>query len=254
MTGTSTNTTAGTLTGRRLLLAAAAAITGATVTGTVTATLVQALAPSWASDLNHLAPVVITAVYAGVIVALLAVLGRTVTQRQQWLGLRPTTPRAIALGLSVWAGAYLIAAALYLVLTPAGASLPEAIELLAAVGADNGRLHGASAGLTAIILIRILALSPLAEELFFRGALFTWLRPRIGATWTILLTGTAFGLIHQAPLFLPLAITVGIAASWIREQTGSTWVTVIAHGVQSLIVVLASLIGTGWDTPPLLGQ
>jgi hypothetical protein len=34
----------------------------------------------------------------------------------------------------------------------------------------------------------------------------------------------------------------------------STWVTVIAHGVQSLIVVLASLISTGWDTPPLLGQ
>lgn len=251
---TGTDTTPGALTGRRLLLGLAAAIIGATVTGTVTATLARALAPSWASDLNRLAPVVITAVYAAVIVALLVVLGRTATQRQQWLGLRPTTPRAIALGLTVWAAAYLIAAALYLALTPTGASLPKAIELLAAVGADDGRLHGASAGLTAIILIRILVLSPLAEELLFRGALYTWLRPRIGAKWTILLTGVAFGLSHRAPLFLPLAITVGIAAGWIRERTGSTWVTVIAHSVQSLIVVLASLIGTGWDTPPLLGQ
>ncbi|HLL67824.1 MAG TPA: CPBP family intramembrane glutamic endopeptidase [Micromonosporaceae bacterium] len=251
---TGTDTAPNTLAGRRLLLGLAAAIVGAAVVGTATATLAQALAPSWASDLNHLAPVVIAAVYATVIVALLAVLGRTSTQRQHWLGLRPTTPRAAVLGLTAWAAAYLVAAAVYLALTPTGASLPEAIELLAAVGADNGRLHDASTGLTAVILIRILVLSPLAEELLFRGALFTWLRTRIGPTWTILLTGVAFGLIHQAPLFLPLAITVGIAAGWIRERTGSTWVTVIAHSVQSLIVVLASLIGTGWDTPPLLGQ
>jgi membrane protease YdiL (CAAX protease family) len=249
-----TETTPRALTGRRFLIGLAAAIVGAAVTGFVTATLTKALAPSWAADLNRLAPVVITSVYAAVIVALLATLGRTGTQRRQWLALRPATLRSIALSLTVWASAYLVAAVLYLALTPTGASLPKAIELLAAVGADNGRLHGASFGLTAIILIRILVLSPLAEELLFRGALFTWLRPRLGATWTILLTGVAFGLIHQTPLFLPLAISVGIAAGWIRERTGSVWVTAIAHSVQSLIVVVASLIGTGWETPPLLGQ
>jgi membrane protease YdiL (CAAX protease family) len=121
------------------------------------------------------------------------------------------------------------------------------------LGADNGRLGDASAGLVAVVLVRILVLSPVAEELLFRGALYCWLRTRLSAPWTIGLTGAAFAVIHWSPTFLPLALVVGLAAGWIRERTGSVLVTMAAHALQSLLIVALSLALTGWDAPALLG-
>lgn len=240
--------------GRRLVLALTAAVAAAAAAGNATVVAAHALAPTWASDVNKLAPIVIAVVYTAVIASLLVVLGRTRADRRALLGLRPANARALTFGVMVWAGAYVVAAAFYLASGAVGGSgVQDVVDLLMSVGADNGRLNGASVALATVILLRILVLSPLAEEILFRGALFGWLRTRLSARPTILITGIAFGLIHQSPTFLPLAIVVGIAAGWIREHTGSVLVTVAVHALQSAIIVVLSLLLTGWDTPPLLG-
>ncbi|MBM6405711.1 CPBP family intramembrane metalloprotease [Phycicoccus sp. CSK15P-2] len=228
-----------------VVLAAAAASAAVALAG--------ASGTSWASDRDRLAPVVIAVVYGAVVVALLAVLGRTAQQRERWLGLRRTSPRRLTAGLCIWAGAYVVAAPCYLLLTPLGTSPADAVRLLGSVGADNGRLGTASAGAAAVILVRVLVLSPVAEELLFRGALYAWLRRRLPARWTILVTGVGFGLMHGTATFLPLAVLVGLAAGAIRERTASTWVPMAAHAAQNIVVVLTSLVLTGWHTPALLG-
>lgn len=240
--------------GRRLALALAAAIVAAAAAGNATVAAAHALAPAWASDLNKLAPIVIAVVYTAVVASLLLFMGRTPAQRRSLLGLRPASSRSLLYGVAAWGAAYVVAAAFYLASGAVGGSgVQDVVDLLMAVGADNGRLNGASVALASVILLRILVLSPLAEEILFRGALFGWLRTRLSAKTTIVITGIAFGLIHQSPTFLPLAIAVGIAAGWIREHTGSVLVTVAAHALQSAIIVLLSLLLTGWDTPALLG-
>jgi len=95
--------------------------------------------------------------------------------------------------------------------------------------------------------------SLLAEELLFRGALYTWLRTRLSATATIAITAGAWAVIHQSPIIMPLALIVGIAAGFLRERTGSVLAPIAIHAVQSGLIVLLSLLLTGWDTPSLLG-
>jgi len=240
--------------GWRLLTALVAAAVAAAAVGSAVAALARAVAPQWSADLDRLAPLVIASVYAAVIAALLAVLGRSRSDRRRYLALNRPTRGGVLLGAAAWAAAYVVAAAYYGVSEPLGGSgIGDAGQLLLSVGADNGRLDAAGPILATLVLVRILLLSPVAEELLFRGALFTWLRSRLPARWTILVTGVLFGLMHQAPAFLPLAILVGFAAGWIRERTGTVAVPIMIHSVQSAAVVLVSLIMTGWDTPALLG-
>lgn len=240
--------------GRRVATAVATAVVASVLGGNAAVLVARWTVPRWAHDLDRLAPLVIAVVYLCVIAALLMVTGRTRAQRRDLLALRPTDQAAFGRGIAVWAGAYAAAAGLYGVIGLIGGStLGDAVAVLLSVGADNGRLSDASPVLVGIIVARIILLSPIAEELFFRGVLFTWLRTRMSARATILLTGVVFGLIHQSPTFIPLAILVGVAAGWIRERSGSVVVTIGVHALQSTVVVLASLAATGWDTAALLG-
>lgn len=240
--------------GLRVAAAVAAAVVSAIAAGVATAAAAKAAAPQWSSDLDKLAPLVIAVVYCSVIGALVLVLGRGRAQQRGLLAVRGAGPGEYLIGAGIWTSAYVVAAVYYWVSGLAGASgIRDAADLLMSVGADNGRLADSSATLTVLILVRILVLSPVAEELLFRGALYTWLRTRLSATATIAITASVFALIHQSPTFMPLALAVGIAAGILRERTGSVLVPIAIHAGQSGVIVLLSLLLTGWDTPALLG-
>ena len=239
--------------GARLVLALAVAAVAAAASGFTAASLASAVAPAWAADPVRLAPVVIAVVYAAIVIALLAVMGRTHVERRNLLSLRGLDRRSVALGVAAWAGAYVAAVAVYALMDPiTGTDVDDLSGLLLSIGADNGRLHEASPPLVATILVRILILSSIVEELIFRGALYTWLRTKLPAWTTILVTGLGFALVHQSPVFLPLAVLVGITAGWIREKTGSVAVPIAVHAMQSGVIVALSLVLTSWNTPTLL--
>ncbi len=86
----------------------------------------------------------------------------------------------------------------------------------------------------------VFAVAALAEELLFRGALFGWLRGHLPAWPTILATALAFAAIHGlAPIMVPLAVIVGIAAGYARERAGSVTPLIIAHLIQNAVVEVA---------------
>lgn len=205
------------------------------------------VAPGWAADPHRLVVVIVGAVYLSVAVMLLTGLGRRAAQRRSWLALNPPDGPSLRFGAAAWTGAYAASAVLYTATGPLGLTPADALEALWAIGADNGRLNGAPLALTVLILGRVCVLAPLAEELLFRGALFTWLRQRLTASWTIAITAMGFALIHQVPAMLPLAAVVGVGAGIIRERTGSVTVPIILHAVQNVVVVVASYAVTGWQ-------
>jgi hypothetical protein len=85
------------------------------------------------------------------------------------------------------------------------------------------QLTPSSSGHALLLVVGIAILAPLAEELFFRGALFTALLksgPPFVATWT---TSLAFVLAHQEPRTWAPLLLVALVLADLRLRSGSIW-------------------------------
>ena len=97
--------------------------------------------------------------------------------------------------------------------------------------------------LLATALANLVILAPLAEEVLFRGWLFTGLRRAIGPWPGGLVTAILFAAIHYDAnhrrffLVLPLAISLGV----VREVSGSIRPTIALHAIYNLIIVAITL-------------
>ncbi len=111
--------------------------------------------------------------------------------------------------------------------------------------------HLLTLGPTDLLLLGTLAanlviLAPLAEELVFRGWLYTALRARWRFLPSFLLTTAAFAAIHwdrdhrHMLRVLPLALAVGL----LRELTGSIRPTIALHAAYNLVIVVITLAAT----------
>lgn len=94
--------------------------------------------------------------------------------------------------------------------------------------------------------LTLTVLAPIAEELLFRGFLFSKLRRYLNASLTILLTTILFAILHvfgvtddgQVQLqwmavgdVFVLAILLGI----LREKTGSVWAGILLHAIKNTV-------------------
>jgi uncharacterized protein len=91
-----------------------------------------------------------------------------------------------------------------------------------------------------VVLIGIV---PLAEEIFFRGALFRALRRSGSRPWAVAaITGAAFLLSHFSPRAWPALLPVAFLLSWLRAFSGSLGPTLALHaGFNAFSVVTAFL-------------
>jgi membrane protease YdiL (CAAX protease family) len=131
-------------------------------------------------------------------------------------------------------------------------SWAAARAILPAMFSDDGRLASAGPTMTVVILVRACGLAAIGEELLFRGALYAWLRPRLSAPATIVITAAAFAAIHGLPPILPLAFAMGLGFGWIRERSGSTVPTIIIHALHNALMIALSYALTSWSArlPP----
>jgi hypothetical protein len=149
---------------------------------------------------------------------------------RELLGVRRTNvgfyPLAIALGISLQAPAN----ALYTWLsrrfpTPNDNSDERLIEIFT----DAGTAKRAAIGVVFV------ALGPMLEEVFFRGALFSPPRKRYDALAVIVATAVLFALAHDPwQMYIPIAM-VGISLGLLRSASGSLMPSALMHATFNAI-------------------
>lgn len=94
-----------------------------------------------------------------------------------------------------------------------------------------------------IAFVSAAIISPIYEEIFYRGFLYRWFRVKLGVPAGILLSSSVFMLVH-IPTYntLPVNFLTGVIFSWTYEKTGSIYPGMIIHGVfNGIAVVLTAL-------------
>jgi uncharacterized protein len=100
-----------------------------------------------------------------------------------------------------------------------------------------------------MVLPSVILGAPLAEELIFRGQIFTALsQTRIGFIGATLLTSVAWSLLHYSGnwVLVGLIFLMGLVLGWLLYRFGSLWVTMICHAVwnMSTSLVIFTTLGS----------
>jgi membrane protease YdiL (CAAX protease family) len=164
--------------------------------------------------------------------------------RAQDFGLRGTSVlRAIGIVVAVYVGFTVFAGVWTTVL-----GIDEEQTQLEDLGADDSTL--------ALVLVCVLVcvLAPLAEEVLFRGYLFTALRNWRGLWPAALVSGAVFGVIHAGStpvgLLVPLAV-LGVGLALLYAWTGSLYPPIALHAVNNAIAFGVATEWT-WQIAPLV--
>ncbi|MEO8557901.1 MAG: CPBP family intramembrane glutamic endopeptidase [Rhodospirillales bacterium] len=87
----------------------------------------------------------------------------------------------------------------------------------------------------ALFLIGVMA--PIAEEMFFRGLLFGWLRAHWPFWLVAIVTAALFGLAHGNLGYAVVAGALGLMLAYLRERSGSLWTSIVAHIANNVFAI-----------------
>lgn len=150
------------------------------------------------------------------------------------------------LGAGVVAGLVLYPAVVF------GAGLVIAVLFRAFFGNDISAPEQLASHLSPLAkvgsVIFAVVLAPIAEETFFRGALFRSIRDRNGFWLGAIVSSALFGLSHYVPspwqdalLLQTVMVFTGFGLAWIYERRGSLVTNIVAHATFNVIGILLIL-------------
>jgi hypothetical protein len=90
--------------------------------------------------------------------------------------------------------------------------------------------------------------APLAEEVIFRGQLFSALsQTRLGVSGATVATSATWALLHSSEPWLSIGLIfiMGLAFGWMMYRFGSLWVPIICHGAWNGTYALIVFAGQG---------
>lgn len=94
-----------------------------------------------------------------------------------------------------------------------------------------------------LALISAVVISPIYEEIFYRGVLYSFFRTKLGIAPGLILNGIIFTLVH-IPHYetLPIMFAGGVVFAWLYEKSSSIIPAVLAHTLLNLIGVTLSFL------------
>lgn len=95
----------------------------------------------------------------------------------------------------------------------------------------------------AVFSLFVGVISPICEEVFFRGFTLRALSSRWGSRVGIVASGVLFGLMHFQKIQTPALIAFGMLLAWRATKTKRIGETIIAHGTFNLLTVIGLLTG-----------
>ena len=95
-------------------------------------------------------------------------------------------------------------------------------------------------GIGILLTLQALAVvTPVSEEILFRGFVLRGLLPRVGHGPAVVAAALLFSVLHLKPeVMIPIFIT-GLALGWLYVKTGSVWPCIAAHAGQNALALLA---------------
>jgi hypothetical protein len=92
---------------------------------------------------------------------------------------------------------------------------------------------------------------PLAEEIFFRGLLYRWMRQFWNVWPAIIVSSILFGLLHGEISVAGATFILGIILAWLYERSGSLWPSITIHVINNSLklLILYTLIALGYEFP-----
>ncbi|MCS6848522.1 MAG: CPBP family intramembrane glutamic endopeptidase [Anaerolineae bacterium] len=92
---------------------------------------------------------------------------------------------------------------------------------------------------------------PIAEEIFFRGVVYRWLRDKWGVAAGAIVSGIIFGLAHLEPATVIVTILLGIVLALVYERSRSLWPPILIHALNNsfAVLLLYILVTTGAPIP-----
>lgn len=163
----------------------------------------------------------------------IAFVAAAAVRRRPWgeFGVRRTTPGWIWIGVAGGAVALLAK----------GALVPLFMWLFdVPTDTQAGYAEGASGGLGFLVVtaIGLAVLTPIGEELLFRGVVTTGLL-RYGPVIATVGSAVIFALLHGINVVLPAALVVGLITAELRRRSGSVWPGVVVHAFNNSVTVIA---------------
>lgn len=162
----------------------------------------------------------------------------------QLLGLRARWVD-LPLGLAVGLGSTAFAALASSLVLDAGQQ--DDLETKARTTVDR-----ASGPVAAVVLVIVLCvLTPIAEEIFFRGLLFRSLHRVAGLAVSVIGAGAVFGLVHFDPAPVPAVVVAtqlgllalfGVALCLLVHRTGRLAASIVAHAAFNAVTVVTLLL------------
>ena len=121
-------------------------------------------------------------------------------------------------------------------------SLERTRELLRFGSLKRGLTIGSSSSALILTFISICILTPISEELLFRGYILDSIN-RIHGKWpAILLSSLLFGLFHFDPYIIGMAAIGGVIYGWIRIRTGSLIPGIVAHAMWNTMALIVTYL------------
>lgn len=115
------------------------------------------------------------------------------------------------------------------------------------IGVENTKTESLQRNKTwftfSIAFISAAIISPIYEEIFYRGFLYKWIKLRWGVRNGLLLSSIVFTIVH-IPTYntLPVNFISGVVFAWTYEKSGSIIPGIIIHSVLNGIAVILTVL------------
>lgn len=174
-----------------------------------------------------------------------------------WLALRRKQLNWQALGLKSCRGVWFIwAIAIPFLALPLMALLTKTLVYAQpAFARFTGSRYGWRDGPPAVMLALLLTttlVTPIVEELFFRGFLFRWMAARRPLWLAVTVSSAMFGASHIVPAQVIVASLMSLALIWLFLKSGSLWPCIVCHTVNNGIGVALGMAAVAGALPKAL--
>ena len=107
---------------------------------------------------------------------------------------------------------------------------------------DLGTDWGSSSIDIAFLFLSVAIVTPIAEELFFRGYVLDAINRKHGDWTAIIWSAMLFGLVHIDPFTMGQAFMGGIIYGWIRMRTGSLLPSIACHMMWNMLALVVTYL------------